>query len=222
MTRHHTLLATGLAVMTSGALIAGVTPAAGAGRATANLARSAAVSTYRAIWPAAPGTAGFTTPARAARSFAVSLLGMGSPVVGVYSSRTASTGVVSLRPSTRGALTYVHVEHFAGAPGWWVVSCTTSQISLTSPVALARVTSPLRLTGSSIAFEAVLNISVYVDGRPTPIVRSSTMGGGTQMAPFHAALRVGARGHYGTVIVYAKSAKDGATVYATARRIFLT
>jgi hypothetical protein len=158
----------------------------------------------------------------AARGFAVSLLRMNAPIVGVFSPRSATTGVVSVRYSVSGLATNVHVEEFIGAKGWWVVSSTTRDIDLTAPVALTSVSSPLVLTGTSIAFEAVVNISLYVDGRSSALVSSTTMGGGTQVAPFHATLHF-SNGllRYGTLIMYTMSMKDGGTSAATARRVFL-
>ena len=226
MKRHHRIGGVSAVALCAGLLVASASSAAtiwiSASSARTSLAATSLAPSWRAIWPVTPSTSGYTSPVVAARGFAVSLLHMNSPVVGTFSARSATTGVVSVRYSAQSLATYVHVTQFTGAKGWWVVSSTTRDIDLTSPVALASVTSPLTLTGTSIAFEAVVNISLFVDGRSTALVSSSTKGGGTQMAPFHATLHFSNDVHrYGTLIMYTRSMKDGRTVVATARRILL-
>ena len=177
---------------------------------------------WRAIWPVTPAKSGYPSPVAAARGFAVSLLHMRGPVLGIFSSRSATTGVVAVRYATASYPINVHVARFTGASGWWVISCTTSQIDITWPVALSHVTSPLTLTGRSLAFEAVVNIALYVDGRATALVRTTTMGGGTQMAPFGATLHfpTGLRRN-ATLVMFTTSMKDGYPVVASARRLIL-
>ena len=226
MRRHHRIAGVSVIALSAGIVVASASSAATIWVSThsprTSLSAVVLSPTYRAIWPVTPTTTGYRSPAAAARSFAVSLLHMGAPDIGSFSARSASTGVVSVRPAARGLLTNVHVEKFTGAKGWWVVSSTTADIALSTPLALSNVTSPLNLTGSSVAFEAVVNISLYVDGRTKALVSSTAMGGGTRLAPFHATLHF-ANGshHYATLIVSTRSMKDGHTVIATARRIFL-
>ena len=226
MRRHHRIAGVSIIALSVGILVASASSAATIWVSTHSTRTSPSAVTlspsYRAIWPVTPTTSGYTSPTVAARGFAVSLLHMSAPVIGAFSARSATTGVVSVRTASRGLLTNVHVEKFTGAKGWWVVSSTTADIALTSPVALTNVTSPMTLAGSSVAFEAVINISLYVDGRAMALVSASAMGGGTQMAPFHATLHFANGSHrYGTLIVYTRSMKDGRTAIATARRIFL-
>jgi hypothetical protein len=226
MRRHHRIAGVSLVVLSAGVFIAGASSGAtiwlSATSSRTSLTTNTLAPSWRAIWPVTPTTSGYASPVVAARNFAVSLLHMNAPVVGTFLSRGASTGVVGVRSSVTSLATNVHVTRFAGAAGWWVVSCTTRDIDLISPLALAGVTSPLTLTGRSLAYEAVVNISLYIDGRKAALVSATTMGGASQMAPFRATLRFpqGLQ-RYGTVIMYSRSAKDGSTVVATARRIFL-
>jgi hypothetical protein len=226
MRRHHRIAGVSLVALSAGVFIAGASSGAtiwlSATSSPTSLTTTSRAPSWRAIWPVIPTTSGYASPVAAARNFAVSLLHMNAPVVGTLLSRGTSTGIVGVRSDVTSLATNVHVTRFAGAAGWWVVSCTTREIDLISPVALAPVTSPLTLTGRSVAYEGVVNISLYIDGRGAALVSTTTMGGASQMAPFRATLHF-PRGlkRYGTVIMYTRSAKDGSTVVATARRILL-
>ncbi len=176
-------------------------------------------TTSRAIWPLAPARTGYPSAVAAARSFAVSRLGM-DPTLTVSSRVGASSGVVTVRLSARGIATNIHVVRPSAAAGWWVLSSTTPWIDVTSPRALASVASPLRLVGTGEAFEGVLNVRLYVDGRRAALVTTTAMAGGSQLAPFSTTLRFPAPGaRWGTLIVSQESAKDGSTVCATSRRL---
>lgn len=184
---------------------------------TAGAARVAATS--RAIWPLSGTVSGFATAQSAARSFAVSRLGM-DPTLTLTSRMGALTGVVTVRPTARALPTNIHVARLSPAKGWWVLSCTTPWIDVTSPRALAALTSPLRLSGKGRAFEAVLNVRLFVDGRTSALVSTTVMAGGSQLASFRAALHFSITpARAGTLIVYERSARDGSTTYATARRL---
>ena len=219
MMYHRRWVGVGLAVVIPALFVATTSLATTRGNA-ASSTTSASAPSSRAIWPVAPTMSGYASPVAAARGFAVSLLHMRAPVVGPYSSRSATTGVIGVRYAARRDVTNVHVERFNGMTGWWVVSATTAQIDLISPIAFSHVSSPLTLKGTSLAFEAVVNISLYVDGRRTALLSSSTMGGSTQMAPFLVTLHFPNGLHRdGTLVMYTRSPKDGSTVVATARRL---
>jgi hypothetical protein len=155
---HHRLLSACPAIGVSAPLAVTTYPATRSGAMVGRATTPAAA--WRAIWSVTPCASGYATPVAAARGFAVSLLHMRAPVVATYSPRTPSTGVVAVRYAARVSPINGHVEHFAGVNGWWIVSCTTPQIDITSPVALSHMTSPVTLKGSSLAFEAVVNISL--------------------------------------------------------------
>jgi len=85
-----------------------------------------------------------------------------------------------------------------------------------APTSNAVVTSPLHLSGSSVAYEGVVNVSLRVSGRATPLVTSTVMGGGSQLSPFKGTIRfAGTHGQRGVLVLTELSAKDGSVICAT-------
>lgn len=196
--------------------------ASGALMPLALTSRAEAVSpaTLRAIWPQVVAAPGFSSAAAAAQSFATQRLGMPTSLL-VTTRVDAHDAVVGLRTAARGPVTNVRVEYF-GAAHWRVISCTTADIELRTPVALSTLASPQAVSGRSLAFEGVVNIRLYVDGRSQPLVATTAMGGGTAMTSWRTTLHFHvASPTWGTMVVLAKSPKDGSTAYATARRVMV-
>jgi hypothetical protein len=81
------------------------------------------------------------------------------------------------------------------------------------------VTSPLNLAGRGTAYESVINVSLRPD-RGALFTNSTVMGAMGFMAPFHTSLPFTTpSSQFGALVFYAKSAKDGSTVYATVIRV---
>ncbi|NNN01027.1 MAG: hypothetical protein HKL86_04265, partial [Acidimicrobiaceae bacterium] len=142
-----------------------------------------------AVWPYVDSALRFATPEGAARSFATDFLGMTSPLVGSFQRGDSRSGEVVIRAGSTSPGTTVLVRQLDGSATWWVLGAVAPSIRLTSPKALAALTSPVRLTGSSTAFEAVVNVEVRVDGTLTPIVTTTVMGGSMGVfRPFQATI----------------------------------
>jgi len=171
-----------------------------------------------AIWPYYGSAARYHSGVAAARGFAVGMLGMVDPTVGMYHSQSSTTGYVDVAPSVVATPTTVRVALIANS--WWATAASTSNIVVTVPVAMQLVTSPIALRGSALAYEGVINVSLYVDGGPMPIAVTTVLGGGDQLRPFSGSLSfTSTKASYGTLMFYAKSAKDGSTSSATAFRV---
>ena len=81
------------------------------------------------------------------------------------------------------------------------------------------MTSPLNLAGRGTAYEGVINVSLRRD-RGAPVANATVMGAMGFMAPFYASLAsTTPSSQFGELVLYAKSAKDGSTVYATVIRV---
>ena len=180
-------------------------------------------ATWMAVWPTTT-TSNFTTPAAAARSFAVNVLGMTSPIVGTFRAGDARSGEQPLRATSIAPETTVLVRQLASDNSWWVLGASTANIVITQPTALATVHSPVVLAGRSTAFEAVVNVALHEDGRTSPLAETTVMGGANGvMGPFHDSLTFSApSSHYGTLVLYTRSAKDGAVTEASAIRLRLS
>jgi len=170
------------------------------------------------MWPYYGGVARYYTGAAAARGFAAGMLGMVDPTVGTYHGQSSTAGYVDVAPSAVATPTRVRVSLINGS--WWATSASTADIAVTSPTSMQLITSPVALRGSAVAFEGVVNVSLYIDGGSVPVSRTTVMGGGDVMRPFTGSMKFSA-GHatYGTIIFYTKSMKDGSTALGEAFRI---
>ena len=167
-----------------------------------------------AIWPF-PGGTTFRDPAAAAVSFARYYLRMPDPTV---ESTALSARVVEIRARhDRPAVTSVTVEESGG--DWFVTGARTKNIDLVSPEAGDRVSSPVRITGTSTAFEAQVNWEVREEsaGPGRKLGERFFMGGSNGVfGPFDASLTFAAPTRsVGAIVLFTRSAEDGAVSEAT-------
>lgn len=179
-----------------------------------------AVDTSSAVWPTASGPV-YTTPVAAARGFAVDFVGFTSPVVGTFRQGDARSGEVDVRAKANGPVTTVFVRQLGSGGRWFVLGSATPNINVTRPEALAKVTSPVRVQGTSTAFEANVSVQVRQDGTREPIGTGFVMGGSMgQMAPFDGTVsfrRPTAKA--GAVLLLTHSAEDGRVWEASTVRV---
>ncbi len=174
-----------------------------------------------AVWPEVDSAVRYSDPAAAAKGFAVSYLGFVDPVIGTFRQGDSRSGEVPVSPKTEsgaaGPETTVLVRKLAPDDSWWVLGASTADIQLTSPAALATITSPVTLTGRSTAFEATVNMEVRQNGTLTPLAQGVVMGGSNgQMGPFSKTVTYGApTAGAGAIVLLTKSAANGSTASAT-------
>lgn len=167
-----------------------------------------------AIWPFAGG-APFRDPSQAALSFARDYLGMPAPVV---ESTTLSARIVEIRArNDRPSVTSILVAEAGG--DWYVTGARTHNIDLVSPEPGQRASSPVRITGTSTAFEAQVNWQVREEGAGAgrKLGEGFFMGGSNgQFGPFDARLAFAAPTRSaGAIVLFTRSAEDGSVQEAT-------
>ena len=114
-------------------------------------------------------------------------MGFTDPIVGAFRPGDARSGEVPVQSRAQGPVTTVLVRQLGDS--WWVLGASTPNIQLTSPVALASISSPVRLQGTSTAFEATVNTQVRDDAGTQPIGTGIVMGGANGvMGPFDGTL----------------------------------
>ena len=177
--------------------------------------------TWVATWPPPSSSLRFTNPTAAALSFATSVLRMTTPVARAFQRGDSRSGEVPIVTTTNGPLTTVLVRRLAPDDTWWVLGSSCSTVTITQPSALEKVSSPLTLSGQSTAFEGVINFSLYQDDARAPLVAGTTMGGSNGVVgKYRATLRFATPAkHFGTLVVYSRSAKDGSVLDASAIRV---
>ena len=174
-----------------------------------------------AMWPFATSPMRFTDPLTAAYSFAVDFVGFTSPIVGAFQQGDSRSGEVPIRATSNGPVTTVLVRQVTSDNTWWVLGAVSGAINVTSPKALAAISSPVSLAGRSTAYEAVVNVDLRQDGSLTPVVRTTVMGGSMGvMGPF--AKKVSfplPSAKAGALVFKTLSAKDGSVVQASVMRV---
>ncbi len=174
-----------------------------------------------AVWPFADRAQRFDDPVGAARSFAVDYLGFVDPVMGAFQAGDSRSGEVPVRPRADGPVTTVLVRQLTSDDTWWVLGATTPNVQLSSPAALATVTSPVTLAGQSTAFEATVNVEVRQDRETAPLATDVVMGGSMgEMGPFSKAVSFPApSAGAGAIVLSTRSAEDGQLWEASVVRV---
>ena len=177
--------------------------------------------TWVAVWPSASSSLRYRTPTAAALGFAHTVLRMRDVTAGPVAQGDSRSGEVSVRATPAGPLTTVLVRQLTSDNSWWVLGASSDQLGIAEPGALETISSPLFVTGSSTAFEGVINDALYQDGVMAPLVTGTAMGGSNGVvAPYTTTLTFAAPTHpYGVLVVFARSAKDGSVVAASAIRV---
>jgi hypothetical protein len=186
-----------------------VTTATTAAPATATTATTAPIDTTTAVWPTASGPV-YRTPVAAARGFAVDFM-----------QGDARSGEVEVRAKADGPATTVFVRQLGTGGRWFVLGSVSGNLQLTEPAALQKVSSPLRLRGTSTAFEANVAVEVRQDGTRSPIGTGFVMGGSMgEMGPFDGTVtfrRPTAK--LGAILLLTHSMEDGRVWEASTARI---
>jgi len=177
-------------------------------------------STWTAVWPTEASSTRYRTPDAAATGFAIDYLHMVNPVIGQFQQGDARSGEVPVQPSTAGPVTTVLVRELGADNSWWVLGAGTAAIALSEPVWNASITSPVTLTGTSMAYEGTVQTQVREDDNSKPLGQDYVTGGSTAMGPFSGSLAfTKARAKYGAVVLYTTSAETGTVMEASVIRV---
>jgi hypothetical protein len=179
-----------------------------------------AVDASSAVWPYAGSTTRYSTPDSAAKSFATEFLRFSSPRMGAFQQGDSRSGEVTVRPNDRGPLTTVFVRQLEDNT-WWVLGAATPNIQISEPATLSSISSPVRLRGTSTAFEATVQTEVRQDGSTAPLAEGFVMGGSMgELAPFDGTLTFSRpTAKAGAVVLFTESAENGQVWEASVVRV---
>jgi len=177
-----------------------------------------------AVFPAATGTTRYTDPIAAANGFATTYVGFVDPFVGTFRQGDARSGEVDVQPFADGPVTTVFVRQLGPDDSWWVIGAATANIAASEPAALASITSPVTLAGTSTAFEGTVQVQVRVDGRAEPLATGFVTGGANgEIGPFQSTLAFPPPGAgAGSVVFFTVSAENGSILEAAVVRVRFT
>lgn len=179
------------------------------------------LDTSTVVWPVASSSTRYPDPVAAAQGIATDYVGFANPVVGEFRQGDARSGEIDVQPFADGPITTVLVRQLGPDDSWWVLGASTANIEVTEPAALAHVTSPVTLAGTSTAFEATVQVEVREDGNDQPLGSGFVMGGGNgDFGPFQSTLvfapaTVGA----GAIVFFTVSPEDGGILEAAVVRV---
>lgn len=179
---------------------------------------SAPVSIPAHVWPFGTSSS-FTSPADAARSFAIDYLGMTNAQLGMTSASGATT-TVEVFPNERGmARTVVNVADAGGV--WYVTGANADSIVVDQPHAHAAVTSPLAVSGKSTAFEAQIGLELRPIGSKRAVATATAMGGANgEMGPFSTTITPPSTEEPLVLVVFAQD-ESGEQTYSYATVVLL-
>ena len=174
-----------------------------------------------AVWPFASGSTRYSDPVAAAKGFAVTYLGFVNPLVGSFKQGDSRSGEVNVQPGKNGAVTTVFVRQLGSDNSWWVLGAATAHLVISQPKALAAITSPVTIAGTSTAFEGTVNVEIRQDGTLAPLTTGIAMGGANgTMAPFSKAFPFPApSASAGAIVLLTRSARDGNVSEASVQRV---
>ncbi len=140
--------------------------------------------------------------------------------MGAFQQGDSRSGEVPVRPRADGPVTTVLVRQFGTDGSWWVIGAGTESITVDTPARLAAVSSPMRTTGTALAFEGTVLVKVVADGSAEAIGTGNVMGGGGPAAPFDGSITFTSPGKgRGAVVYYTDSAENGEVWSATVVRV---
>jgi hypothetical protein len=182
---------------------------------------TAPVDRSTAVWPWPSSSVRYQDPVAAARGFAVDFVGFVDPVVGEFQAGDSRSGEVAVQRNANGPVTTVLVRQLGNDRTWWVLGSSTPNIVLEEPRALASVSSPVTLRGTSTAFEATVNVELRQDDAREPLATTIVMGGANgEMGPFARSLSFSTpRTTRGAIVLLTVSPEDGRVAEATIVRI---
>jgi hypothetical protein len=174
-----------------------------------------------AVWPFATDVTRFGDPVLAAQAFATNYLGFVDPIVGAFQRGDSRSGEVPVRATPTGAVTTILVRQLTSANSWWVLGASCPDIVVTSPSALAGISSPVVLRGRSTAYESVVNVEIRQDGTLAPLRSDIVMGGSMGvMDPFTKSVTFALpSSRAGALLFRTLSAKDGRVIEASVVRV---
>lgn len=188
---------------------------------TATTAPSTSVpaDTEQAIWPFADGDR-YDTPEAAAQSFAVDYLDYTETSLGEFAAGDDRSGEIEVRAGEGlAAFTTVMLRQLSDDT-WWVIGAVSPDIQPTTPASDATITSPVSLTGSSLAFESNVNVEIRVVDSVEPIVTDFVMGGSMELGPYAKDIEFADPGvERGVILMRVLSMKDGGCEAATVTRV---
>ena len=182
---------------------------------------SVPVDTSTAVWPTSDSTTRYDDPVEVATAFATDYIGFVDPVVGAFQQGDSRSGEVEVKPASDGPVTTILVRQLGTGDSWWVLGAATAGIQLSEPAALATISSPVQLAGTSTAFEATVQSEVRQDGDDAALGEGFVMGGSMgEMGPFDAMLAfTQPTAAYGAVMLSTLSMENGQVWEATVIRV---
>ena len=153
---------------------------------TSSSTSTTVVDTTTAVFPFADSDLRFTDPMEAVEYWAEGYVGFVDPVYSDYMAGDSRSGEVVVRPTPDGPETVVLVRQLDDT--WWILGSIAEHISVDEPQALDRLTSPVALSGTAVAFEGQVSVELWTDGAEEPLAMTFVTGGGDEPRPFEGTL----------------------------------
>lgn len=162
-------------------------------------------------------------PVYTARRFLVDYVGFTRLIMGKFRQGDNRSGDVTATTRVNGFVTTVFVRKIGSGNNWTVVGASTPNIKIDQPKTGAVISSPLLITGKSIAFEGTVLFEVRQDGQYLDngeLGFIALTGPGTEFGPIAGTLNfTKPTVASGALIAYTDSAEDGHIQEVTAVKV---
>jgi hypothetical protein len=177
----------------------------------------------RWVWPI-DSTRTFSSAPDLAGDFAHEFLGVADATIGDYRGGDPHSGEIDIHSSFGGLISTLLVVQ--NGDGWHVFEASNPNLQIDEPKESAVITSPQRITGSSVAFEGVVHVSLYgyggIDPKHPFLGTTTFTGHGTELTPYETSFSwEPTSATWGLLMLWTDSARDGSLAEATVRLVRL-
>jgi hypothetical protein len=177
------------------------------------------------IWPVDPAAA-YRTPEAMAAGYVHEFLGLADATVGAYRAGDTSSGEIDVKTSFGTVIsTLLARQEVDGS--WHALEAMNPHLVIGNPYKGVTIKSPQKITGSSVAFEGTVHVSLYgyedwgaaPCGICHPFLGTTTLTGyGTELGPYETSISwPPTTAKWGLLMLWTDSARDGSLAEASVR-----
>lgn len=182
------------------------------------------VDEYAVAFPSPRDSRRFDQPTPAAEAFATEVLGFVAVVTGDPRFQTESWVEFDIRWRDGGPVTVLELRRLEDRT-WYVIEARTPDIEVRTPVAGASLSTPFETSGSALAFEGTVDVTVLSQSGLSELGRGTVTGSGSPPpGPFSGRIFYSPppEAAAGILVYRARSEEDGQVIQATAFPIRVT
>jgi hypothetical protein len=183
------------------------------------------------VWPIDESVK-YETPETMAAAFVHEFLGVADASVGTYRAGDTTSGEIDVKSSFGTVISTLLAQRDIDG-SWRAVEAVNPHLVIDTPEPESEIRSPQTITGSSVAFEGTVHVTLYgyeswdrrqPCGACHPFLATTTFTGhGTEMGPYETSISWSrTTDKWGLLMLWTDSARDGSLAEATVRYVHLS